>query len=215
MSIYFCYMYLLLVVAAWIGLSTTRRLGGRPFRLLAWLPAVTIPVELLGLWTGIRYHRNHWLYNCWMPLECCWVLLVFYLGVRHRLAKRAIGWLLVLMPVGILTMYYVNFMFLTINLYAMLFVLFWQLIGGCIVLADCLLGHEDVAIFRHPLSWMSVGVILYACMFILMYASWVFMPKVNMVFFVTIVIVANTLFYGGMTLTFLVLRRKRESSVPG
>jgi hypothetical protein len=207
MSIYNFYYYSLVTAAASLGLASAKK--SRPFQMLAWLPLVTLPVEILGWWMALKYHRNHWLYNCWLPLECCWILLIFYIAAGHPITKRLIGWLLVLMPVGMLASYFISFSVLFINVYAMLFYLFWQLIGGCIFLTDCLLSSEDASIFRHPLSWMAACTILCACMFILSHGTWILKLSVSQPFYELMISIANTLLYGGMILTFIMLRRRK------
>jgi hypothetical protein len=176
MSIYHGYYYSLLAVAGVLGLVTAGRKGSLSLRLVAWLPLITMPVETLALLAGYYYHINHWVYNLWLPLECCCLLLVLYTGARHPVAKRLIGWLLVLLPAGIVAAYCANPSISHINVVAMLFCLFCELIGGFI--------------------------------FILTHATWLFAINVFRMWYGWLVLLGNTFLYGGMILTFIVLRRK-------
>jgi len=208
-------LFLLLVAAYAVGMLAVGRRGPLPYRILAWLPGITIPVEALALVVGSHFRNNHWVYNGWLPLECGSLLLIFYTGAGHPVTKRLLKWLLLFLPAGMAGCYAVSFTLRSINVYAMLLFLFCELIGGFIFLTDCLLSSDDVSIFRHPLSWTAVGVILYACVFILTHATWVFTitSTISRSWYGGLILLGNTLLYGFMMRTFFAVWRGRAASL--
>jgi hypothetical protein len=201
------YLFLLLGATYAFGMLAVRRQAPLPHRILAWLPGITIPVETLAILVGHFYRNNHWVYNSWLPLECGSLLLVFYKSAGHPATRRLLKWLLLLLPIGIAGCYLVSASFQFINVYALLFFLFCELLGGFVFLTDCLLSSDDASIFKHPLSWTAVGVILYACVFILTHATWIFTIAVTIshAWYSALILLGNTLLYGFMMRTFFAL----------
>jgi len=212
MNIYHDYGYLLYLTSFVCGMVILRRDSPVEYRLLAWLPGITLPVEIFGWVIGHYYHRNHWVYNIFLPLECCVLLLVFYKGVKQPVIRSMSGWLLVLLPAGMIISYWrIHFTVVSINVFALLFYFFLELVGGCLFLTDCLLSGEEASIFSHPLSWTAMGIILYTCIFILTNITWVFGMIIPRMWYAGLVNLANTFFYGSIILSFIALRKKRIS----
>lgn len=206
------YLLSLLVATFILGMLTVRRQSSLSYLILAWLPGITIPVEVLAILAGRWYHNNHWLYNSWLPVECGSLLLIFYKGARHPTTRRVLKWLLLLLPLGLAACYAASFSFRILNVYAMLFFLFCELICGFIFLTDSLLSSDDGAIFRHPLSWAAVGMILYACVFILTHATWIFTIAftISRFWYGMLILLGNTLLYGFMIKTWFAVRQHRR-----
>jgi len=209
------YLLSLLVAVFILGVLTVRRRPSFSYRVLAWLPGITVPVEVLAILVGRWYHNNHWLYNSWLPVECCALLLIFYKGAGHPATKRLLKWMLLILPLGIAVCYAASFSFRVLNVYAMLFFLFCELICGFIFLTDSLLSSDDGSIFSHPLSWTAVGMILYACVFILTHATWVFGIgfTISRFWYGALVLLGNTLLYGFMIKTWLAVRKTKLAGV--
>lgn len=212
---YLGYFYVLISLSLIYGLLTVRRHSPVQYRVMLWWLAATLPTEVTAFLVGHFYHRNHWVYNIWVPIECCFILLMFYKGAVQGRTRGMCRWLLILLPVGVFVSYLPHFVWVTLNIHEMLFCLFCELLGACIYLIDNLLGGEDLSIFRQPLSWMAFGTILYACVFILTHGLWEFILVWPRWRYGMLVVVANTFQYGGVLLTLLALRKSNRQAEQG
>jgi hypothetical protein len=204
------YVHACLLFSLVYSLLTVRADSPVPFRLMKWWVILTVPTEIAAILLGYFYHLNHYIYNVWQPIESFLILLMFYKGTTQRVTHRLCGWLLVLLPAGILFIYLVHFVFITLNVPETVFCLFTQLIGACIFLTDSFLWSEELSIFRRPLSWMAMGTILYSCAFILMHGLWDYMLIWPLWRFRAWVSLANTFQYGGVVLSLYALRKSNH-----
>jgi hypothetical protein len=199
--------FTLLITTVTLAFAALKRSSPFPYHVLAWMTLATLPVETASVMIAHYYHNNHWLYNLWNPLECLYVLLVFYSGATHPVARRINKVLLCLLPAGIIIAFGVQPHFLKINIYALHFYFFCELICTCVFLIDGLVRSEDHTFFQHPLSWTAVGVALHCLISILCYGMWKFMLQWPMNYYAGAMIIANALFYIGTMITFIQLRK--------
>ena len=205
--------YILLITTVILAFRALKRSSPFPYHVLAWMTLASLPVDIISVVLAYRYHNNHWLYNLWNPLECLYVLLVFYSAAIHAVARRINKILLCLLPVGIIITFSVQPHFFQSNIYGMQFYFFCELISTCVFLIDGLVRSEDHTIFRHPLSWTAVGIALHCIVSLLCYGMWKYMLQWPMGYYIGAMFVANGLFYMGTMVTFVRLRKNDRRKV--
>jgi hypothetical protein len=197
---------LLIIATVILAFRTLKRTSPFPYHVLAWMTLASLPVDAASIVLARRYHDNSWLFNVWEPLECLYVLLVFYSATVHRVTRRINRTLLYLLPVGTIITFGLQPHFLKMNLYGLQFYLFCDLISTCVFLVDGLVRSEDAAFFQHPLSWTAAGIALHCIISLLCYGMWKFVVEWP-TFYIIAMFMANGVFFIGTMLTFIHLRK--------
>lgn len=203
----YLWIYILEISAFILGLAAVKRSSPLSYHVLVWLALATALVMTSSIVIIHYYHRNHWLYNLWYPVECSCLLFAFYRATAHAVIRRINRVLLWLLPAGMIITFGVHPDLFTFNAYGAICYLFLELISAFAFLADGLLRSEDHRVFREPLSWMAAGLIMHCFISILAFGMWIFMLKWPPKYYGVVMVLANTFYFAGMQLTFILLRK--------
>ena len=193
-------------VAMIAGIVTYRRWWPVAFKLLLALTILTFLVEISGhlMWKIYRLYNN-WLYNLFLPVQCFLFIRFFYLiSVHEKVKKAGRGLLWAMLPL-MLAAYGFQPLFYTLNSYAATGYLLLMLTSSCLFYVDVIINGSTVSMVQQPAFWVAAGLMFFTVVFILLFALWaanVMIPNYGLVL-KYVIITANTLLYGGLTVAFL------------
>jgi len=202
--VYFTVLLLSCLLTGWL---LVRKSWPLEYKLLVVLCSLTFLVEMSADLLVIHRIYHFWLYNLFAPVECGFILYIFYRGSTDPAVKRLNVLLLACLPPGIAVTYFLHPVFFRLNEPAALLYLFWELIGACAVVIGILLNKSDSPLGHQPLFWMACGILFYCCIFTLIHAVMNVMPKIQNQYFTLYSFFANTFMYSGFIASFCSLRR--------
>ena len=213
------YLSILLLICFLSGCLLVRKGWPLEYKLLVVLCSLTFFVEESALFLFFRWIPHDWIYNLFTPLECGFILYIFYRGSTNPSVKRVNAILLACLPPGIAAFFFLHPVFFIFNESALLFYLFSELIGACAVLIGILLNQSDTSLGHQPLFWMACGILFYSCIFTVLHAYLNAMPKnvipKNSFLYYTIYsFIANNFMYIGFIACFFSMRRLSRTIQP-
>lgn len=218
----FKYHHCMELIAVLAGLCTFQWSWPRSYKLLLLLTTITLPIEVVSQYIWDTYHiSNQWIYNLFLPGQFLLLVLFFYFIVFHRRIRQLQVGLLLAGVVGICICYYyttwVQHLPLTqFNSYASTLYLVLLIISSGSFFIDAILSRESTPLIRQPGFWVATGVLFFCTLFTARFALWnliLTIPDYQKLLLYTNII-ANTLLYLGITVSFLCLQRMKNSSMP-
>lgn len=190
------------------GCIFVRREWPPAYKFLVVLSVVTYLTETLAmLWSGAAHRSNHWIYNLYLPLNCCGFLYFFYWASIHSRIRRINAWLLAAVPAGTVIAFSLRPGLSFLNTYAAIFYCFLLLlscIGACM---DLLLDKRYLRLGREPLFWFACGLLLDCAGSIVEYAFFSYGEKMILFTLFTVLTFSTNIFlYIGTTGCFICLR---------
>ncbi|HWK02014.1 MAG TPA: hypothetical protein VNS58_00185 [Puia sp.] len=208
--LYFAVVYLSCFLT---GCLLVRKSWPLECKLLVLLSGLTLLVEMVVGLCVVRRIDNLWLYNFFTPVECGFIIYIYYRASVHPAIKRLNVLLLGLLPVSIGMAYWLHPVFNRFNEMAGLVYLFFELLAACSFLIDALLNKSDTPPGRQPLFWMACGVLIYSCIFTVISAVEDHKLKIPYSLYMLYSFVGNTSLYAGFIACFICLHRARRGPV--
>lgn len=170
--------YFLEFTSLFLGCMLVKRSWPFPYRLLVAFKCVEFSISVLSMvWSTTMHQSNHWIYNLYNPVECIFILYIFYSAAMHRDIKRLNLLLMGAVPPLLLVAYLLSPVFFSLNIIASTGCWFLLLLSSCGAYVDLLLDKESLSLFRHPLFWLAGGGVLYAISMIIYYITWEYSKK--------------------------------------
>lgn len=203
----FGYYELLLMACVFIGCLFLRRSFPLEYKLMVILSGLTLLVESMVVYFFFSHAHKPWIYNFFGPVECAFIVYIFYRASTHQAVRRLHVFLLFLLPVGIGISYWMYSDLFRINDKVILYCIFTNLIAACSYLADILLNKTDVPMVRYPFFWMAAGMLLFCCSYVMVPALLNYLRIIPVGYSMLYSLLANTFMYSGFIACFVCFRR--------
>ncbi|HEX9510713.1 MAG TPA: hypothetical protein VF939_09525 [Puia sp.] len=170
--------YFLELASLFFGCVLVQKSWPAPYRLLVVFKCVEFSIAVLSmLWSSLMRQSNHWIYNLYNPVECIFLLYIFYRAAMHGVIKRLNLILLATVLPLILAGYVLSPNFFSLNIIGSAGCFLLLLLSSCGAYVDLLLDKGDLPLFRHPLFWLAGGVLMYGICMVLYYITWEYSKK--------------------------------------
>jgi len=207
--IYIAYFGVFYLSCFLIGCLFVRKNWPLEYKLLVVLSGLTLLVEATVFLYHFRRIDGRWIYDFFSPVECGFIIYIFYRASVHPAIRRLNAILLGCLAIGIGIGYVLYPAFFKLSDSTELFYLFAELIAACSFLIDVLLNKSDIPPGRHPLFWMACGMLFYCSIYTVITAVTNYVTKLPYELFMLYSFVANTFMYTGFIACFICLHRIR------
>lgn len=144
------------------------------------------------------------LYQFFSPFESACITYAYYRSAVHKVVKRIIGIILVLLPLLIISLRLLPMKFGTAFLFTVMYA-FVELVASCIYMVDILVYRGERPESIRPLFWTACGMILFCCVYILKDAGVRILLNTPLSYYL-ILLFSNMGMYAGITGSFISYR---------